>query len=41
MCSPGGTTIAGVAELEKRAFRSAAAQAVVAAYEKNEKLAGK
>ena len=41
VCSPGGTTIAGVAELEKRAFRSAAAQAVVAAYEKNEKLAGK
>ena len=41
VCSPGGTTIAGVAELEKRAFRSAAAQAVVAAYDKNEKLAGK
>lgn len=40
VCSPGGTTIAGVAELEKRAFRAAAAQAVVAAYEKNEKLAG-
>jgi pyrroline-5-carboxylate reductase len=38
VCSPGGTTIAGVAELEKRAFRSAAAQAVVAAYEKNSKL---
>lgn len=38
VCSPGGTTIAGVAELEKRAFRSAAAQAVVAAYEKNQKL---
>lgn len=38
VCSPGGTTIAGVAELEKRAFRSAAAQAVVAAYEKNGKL---
>lgn len=35
VCSPGGTTIAGVAELERRAFRSAAAQAVVAAYEKN------
>lgn len=39
VCSPGGTTIAGVAELEKRAFRAAAAQAVVAAYEKNGKLA--
>lgn len=38
VCSPGGTTIAGVAELEKRAFRSAAAQAVVAAYEKNARL---
>lgn len=35
VCSPGGTTIAGVAALEQRAFRSAAAQAVVAAYEKN------
>ncbi len=41
VCSPGGTTIVGVAELEKRGFRAAAAQAVVAAYEKNEKLAGK
>ena len=39
VCSPGGTTIAGVAELENRAFRAAAAQAVVAAYEKNSKLA--
>lgn len=39
VCSPGGTTIAGVAELEKRGFRAAAAQAVVAAYEKNSKLA--
>lgn len=38
VCSPGGTTIAGVAALEQRAFRSAAAQAVVAAYEKNCKL---
>ena len=38
VCSPGGTTIAGVAELEKRAFRSAAAQAVVAAYEKNSRI---
>lgn len=38
VCSPGGTTIAGVAELEKRAFRAAAAQAVVAAYEKNQRL---
>ena len=38
VCSPGGTTIAGVAALEKNAFRSAAAQAVVAAYEKNGKI---
>ena len=41
VCSPGGTTIVGVAELEKRGFRAAAAQAVLAAYRKNEELAGK
>lgn len=41
VCSPGGTTIMGVAELEKRGFRAAAAQAVVAAYEKNCELAKK
>lgn len=35
VCSPGGTTIAGVAQLEKCAFRSAAAQAVAAAYRRN------
>lgn len=40
VCSPGGSTIAGVAALEKNAFRSAAAQAVKAAYEKNCRLAG-
>ena len=38
VCSPGGTTIAGVARLEQGAFRSLAAQAVVAAYEKNSQL---
>ena len=37
-CGSGGTTIAGVAELENRAFRAAAAQAVVAAYRRNEQL---
>ena len=35
VCSPGGTTIAGVAELEKRGFRAAAAQAVVSAWRRN------
>ena len=34
VCSPGGTTIAGVRALEEHAFRAAAADAVVAAYEK-------
>lgn len=40
VCSPGGTTIMGVAELEQRGFRAAAAQAVVAAYRKNCELSG-
>lgn len=35
VCSPGGTTIAGVAELEDRGFRAAAAQAVVSAYRRS------
>lgn len=38
VCSPGGTTIAGVAELEKRGFRAAAAQAVVSAWRRNGEL---
>ena len=38
VCSPGGTTIAGVAKLEQGAFRALAAQAVVAAYEKNSRI---
>ena len=38
VCSPGGSTIEGVAALEERGFRSAAAQAVIAAYEKNRKM---
>ncbi len=38
VCSPGGTTIAGVLTLEKYAFRSAASEAVIAAYEKTLRL---
>ena len=38
VCSPGGSTIAGVAELEKRGFRAAAAQAVVRAWSRNQQL---
>ncbi len=34
VCSPGGTTIAGVHAMEKAGFRNAAIQAVTAAYEK-------
>lgn len=38
VCSPGGTTIAGVEALETGAFRSATASAVIAAFEKTKKL---
>ena len=38
ICSPAGTTIAGVRKLESMAFRSAAMEAVIAAYERTEAL---
>ena len=38
VCSPGGTTIAGVRALEEAGFRAAAMDAVIAAYEKTLKL---
>lgn len=38
VCSPGGTTISGVLELEKSAFRYAAANAVKSAYKKTFEL---
>lgn len=38
VCSPGGTTIAGVLEMEDEGFRYATAKAVIAAFEKTKKL---
>jgi len=38
VCSPGGTTIQGVRKLEEGAFRAAAMDAVIAAYEKTLEL---
>ena len=38
VCSPGGSTIAGVAELERHGFRAAAIGAVQAAWRKNADL---
>ena len=38
VCSPGGTTIAGVEALEDGAFRATAASAVAAAFEKTKRL---
>lgn len=38
VCSPGGSTIAGLRALESRAFRAAAMDCVIAAYNRNKEL---
>ena len=41
MCSPAGSTIQGVRALEANGFRSAALEAVIAAYDKTLELGKK
>jgi pyrroline-5-carboxylate reductase len=38
VCSPGGSTIAGIRELESGGFRAAAMDCVIAAYRRNQEL---
>ena len=38
VCSPGGSTIVGVAKLEEGGLRSAAIQAILGAYHRNQEL---